>query len=134
MWGLPNWLGARPHRGTVINLVMLAMVLAMVRSPALYLAVGGGALLLAALFFLSCAVRRTLRMSGERNAYQVAMVWLPGLLATLLGLVALHLVTTNAPASLAYGIGATLFAVELAMIALGSADLGASSGIPSEGV
>lgn len=134
MRGIPVWLGARPHRGTVINLVMLAVVLAMVRSPSLYLAVGGGALLLAALFFLSRAVRRTLRMSGERNFYQVAMVWLPGLLATLLGLVALHMVTTNASATLAYGIGATLFAVELAMIALGSADLGAPSAIATGGM
>lgn len=132
MKGIPRWLGTRPHRGTVINLMMLAMVLAMVRSPALYLAVGGGTLLLATVFFLSCAVRRSLRMPAERNTYQLAMIWLPGLLAGLLALVALDLVTSYAPSDLAYGLGAILFAVELAMIALGSADLLERPAAPAE--
>jgi hypothetical protein len=118
-----QWLGARPHRATVINVAMLSAILAMVSSASLYLVVGGGAVMLAGGYVLLRAARRTLATRASLNLYQLALLWMPGILAVCLALVALHLVTTMPVASLAYGLGALLFAAEMVMLVLAGADL-----------
>lgn len=118
-----DWLGERRHRATVVNLVMLSAILAVASSAALYRVVGGGALALAALFFLARALRRSVAGRRHTNTHEIVLTWVPGALAIVLALGGLELVTSNAPASLAYGLGAILFTAELAMLALAGADL-----------
>lgn len=119
---ISQWLGARPHRATVVNVLMLAAILALAGSGPLYAVVGGGAVLAAVLYFAARAVRRTVG-PGAGNLYQLALTWIPGVLAAGLALVALRLIVTEPAGTLAHALGAALFAVELAMLALAGADL-----------
>ncbi|MBS7538893.1 hypothetical protein [Ancylobacter lacus] len=120
---ISKWLGARPHRPTVINLIMLSALLAIISSASLYGVIGGGAVLLAGSYFLFRVVNRTFASGDAMNFYQIALLWIPGVLAICLALVALLLVITNSAASLAYALGAFLFTAELAMLTLAGADL-----------
>lgn len=119
---ISQWLGARPHRATVVNVLMLAAILALAGSGPLYAVVGGGAAFAAAAFFVVRAVRRTVG-SGGGNLYQLALTWIPGVLAACLALIALRLIVTEPAGTLAHGLGAALFAIELAMLSLAGADL-----------
>lgn len=118
-----DWLKARPHRATVANLTLFAALLAWIGSPVLYGVVGSVAVLLAGGAFLLAAARRTAALWRGTNGYQLALTWIPGVLAIALAAVALGLVTAGAASGVAYAVGAALFGVEIALLALAAADL-----------
>jgi hypothetical protein len=125
MTRIAHWFGARPHRATVANLLLLSVILAIANSPALYALVGGIALSLAGAGFALRAICWTRASWRELNAYQVALIWIPGLLPIALAASGLVLVSAARGLDLAYGLGAVLFAAQIAMLAVASADLGA---------
>lgn len=118
-----NWLEGRPHRATIVNIVMLSVVLTLADSAGLFLLIGGGALGLAGGCFLWRATRRTLANMVTSNVHYLAITWVPGLLALALAGVSLWLITSSPAGSLGYAVGIVLFAVESAMLTLAGSDL-----------
>lgn len=102
---------------------MLTGVLAMAGSAGLFKVVGGGAVALAGAYFLVRAISLTVRSWAGANLYQIALIWIPGILALGLAVVGLYLVTSSEPLSLGYVLGLTLFGTEVAMLAIAGADL-----------
>jgi hypothetical protein len=102
---------------------MLSAVLGLAGSAGLYKLVGGGATLVAAVYFLISAARLTVTDRGPARLYRLLVIWFPGLLAACLAAAGLALTVSSAPASLAYCLGALLFAAELAMLTVAGADL-----------
>jgi len=124
---LQAWLVARPHRFTILNILMLSAVLAMLRMAPLFSVVGGAMVLLATLYYLVGAGKKTLLSRHDRNFYQLSLIWLPGALAITLAVTGLTLVTADAPSNLSYCLGSMLFAAEVAMLALAGIDLSPTS-------
>ena len=122
MGAFSSWLGAKPHRATVVNLLMLTLLLALIGSAALFKLVGGIALLLASLYFLRRALARTLGHGGRRHLYELALLWAPGLIAVALSCVAIWLIETNVPGSLDYDLAIALFGCEIAMLVIGASE------------
>ncbi|WP_395828763.1 hypothetical protein [Elstera sp.] len=118
-----RWLGERPHRATVLNVIMLSVLLALSDSASLYWGVGGIALVLAGGHFLIQAFQATANRHRPRNFFQLALTWVPGVLAILLAIVAITLVSTSDQTSAAYMAGMLLYTVEIAVLALAGADL-----------
>lgn len=125
MTRIAHWFGARPHRATVTNLLLLSAILAIANSPELYTLVGGIALVMAAAGFAFRAIRWTRASWRQLNVYQVALTWIPGLLPIALAAGGLVLISAARGLDLAYGLGAVLFAAQIAMLAVATADLGA---------
>lgn len=126
---IETWLAEAPVRATVINAVMLSVILAMLNTPALYTVVGGGTVLLAGAWFTLNALRRSLAQSHTIRLPQLAVIWLPGIVAVGVALVALHLVTSEVSTGVSYGVGAVLFTAQLvALILLASGMSGQSIG------
>lgn len=120
---ISRWLGARPHRATIVNLIMLSGVLVLAGSPGLQQIVGGGAVLAAALHFLRRALGWSLAPGKEVTVFEVALAWIPGLLAIGLALVGIRLTLEGPSLSLAYGLGVLLFTAEIAVLIVAAADL-----------
>jgi hypothetical protein len=118
-----RWLSERDYRSAIINVVMLTAVLALAGSGTLFQLVGGGAIIIATLHFLLRAVRLTVNSRGAANFYQVALIWIPGILAVCLAIIGLYFVTVSEPMSLGYLVGVILFGCEAAMLAIAGADL-----------
>jgi len=134
---LSRWVAARAYRATVINVLLLGALLAMVGSVALFQALGGAVIAIAGLCFAGSALRTTIRSRWRTDPYHLALTWLPGTLAICLGATGLALVARSGGQGLAYGIGALLFACELAVLVIARADLTdgpASSHAPTETV
>ncbi|WP_139812092.1 hypothetical protein [Ensifer aridi] len=123
MDSLTRWLGARSHRGTVVNIIMLTAILAMADSRALFKVVGGGAAIIAAGNFLFRAVSLTWESRTARGLYHLALIWVPGILASALAVTGLYLTISSEPSSLAYSLGVVLFGAEVSILAITSADL-----------
>ncbi|MBO9195940.1 hypothetical protein J5277_17695 [Rhizobium sp. 16-449-1b] len=102
---------------------MLTGVLAMSQSAGLFKVVGGGAIGIAAIYFIFRAVNLTGRLWRLTNYYQSALIWIPGLLAICLAVTGLFLAAGNEPLSLAYVLGVVLFGCELAMLTVAGTDL-----------
>lgn len=102
---------------------MLTGVLAMAGSAGLFKVVGGCAVAIAGAYFLVRAISLTVRSWADANLYQIALIWIPGILALGLAVVGLYLVTSSEPLSLGYVLGLTLFGTEVAMLAIAGADL-----------
>ena len=90
MNALSRWLSAKNYRTTVINILMLTGVLAMAGSAGLFKVVGGGAVALAGAYFLVRAISLTVRSWAGANLYQIALIWIPGILALGLAVVGLY--------------------------------------------
>lgn len=118
-----HWLSEKDYRSTIINILMLTGVLALAGSGTLFQVVGGGAIMIAALYFLYRALRLTVSARRTANVFQVALIWIPGILAVCLAAIGLYLVTTSQPSSLGYLVGVVLFGCEAAMLAIAGADL-----------
>lgn len=123
-----NWLDGRPHRATIVNIIMLSVLLTLADSAGLFLLIGGGALVLAGGCFLWRASRQTLISMAGINAHHLAMTWVPGLLALGLAGVSLWLISSSLPGGLGYAVGIALFAVESAMLTLAASDLQVRAG------
>lgn len=122
MGAIASWLGAKPHRATVVNLLMLTLLLALIGSAALFKLVGGIVLLFAGFYFLRCAFARTLVRGSRRHLYELAQLWAPGLIAVALSCAAILLIETNAPGSLDYDLAIALFGCEIAMLVIGASE------------
>lgn len=123
MDALSRWLSAKNYRTTVVNILMLTAVLAMAGSAGLFKAVGGGAVVIAGAYFLIRAIGLTFRSWAGANFYQIALIWIPGVLAIGLAVAGLSLVTGSEPLSLGYVLGVILFGTEVAMLAIAGGDL-----------
>lgn len=126
---IANWLEERPHRSTVINILMLTGLLFLMKSPYLFTVLGGVMLALAGPYFLLSAFKATRGWEGFPNLYQFALLWVPGTLAVCLAVVALVVIASHDAGSLAYGLSALLFGGEVALLAMAGADLGGRGGI-----
>lgn len=93
--------------------------------------VGGIALVLAGGYFLVQALHTTVRRRRSKNFFQLALTWVPGVLAILLAIVAITLVSTSDQTSTAYMAGMLLYTVEIAVLALAGADLSGKSEVGS---
>lgn len=118
-----HWLSEEDYRSTVINILMLTAVLALAGSDTLFQVVGGGAVVIAAVYFLFRALRLTYTAREAANFYQVALIWIPGFLAVCLAATGLYLITVSEPSTLGYVVGVVLFGCEAAMLAMAGADL-----------
>ncbi|MCX5581655.1 hypothetical protein [Kaistia terrae] len=120
---LARWLSEKNYRGIAINFIMLTAVLAVAESAGLFRAVGGAAIGITCIYFLFRAASLTVRSSSITNLYQIALIWIPGVLAICLALTGLYLVTSTEPMTLAYLLGVILFGCELVMLTIAAADL-----------
>jgi hypothetical protein len=120
---ISRWLGERPHRATLVNLLMLSAVLALAGSPGLQQVVGGGAVLAAALHFLWRALGWSLAPGKSATLFEAALAWIPGLLAIALALVGIRLTVDGPGLSLGYALGFVLFTGEIAVLVIAAADL-----------
>ncbi len=120
MDSLSTWLGAEPHRSTIVNVAMLSVILAMASSPVLLKFVGGSATLLFSLHFL---VRAAPRTPSSNHLYNVALLWVPGALASALAIAGLYLAVSSEALSLTFYVGLALFGVELSFLVIAGSDL-----------
>lgn len=118
-----RWLARKPYRATIINIAMLTAVLTLAGSEALFNTVGGGAIAIAGLYFMALAIGVSVRSRASATLYDIALIWLPGLLAICLGTTGLLLATAGQPLSLGHVLGVILFGCEMAMLVIASADL-----------
>lgn len=118
-----HWLSEEDYRSTVINILMLTAVLALAGSDTLFQVVGGGAVVIAAVYFLFRALCLTYTARKAANFYQVALIWIPGFLAVCLAATGLYLITASEPSTLGYVVGVVLFGCEAAMLVMAGADL-----------
>lgn len=119
---IATWLAAKPHRATIVNIVMLTILLALVGNATLFALVGSLTVLVAAAAFLRRAVARTFQPSGGGHAYRLALVWVPGVIAIALSLTALGVITDSTPGGLPQGLAIVLFGFEVIVLAIGGAD------------
>ncbi|MFO1058887.1 MAG: hypothetical protein U1E53_18210 [Dongiaceae bacterium] len=127
MGALTSWIGAKPHRATVLNILMLTLLLALVGSVALFGLVGRIVLLIAGLHFLWRALARTWDCRSWRHPFEFALLWVPGLIAIALSATAILLLGRSAPGSLQYAVAFALFGCEVAiLVGSGSEAVGAA--------
>ncbi|SKA18455.1 hypothetical protein SAMN02745126_04046 [Enhydrobacter aerosaccus] len=124
MRALVRWLCAEPVRGTVLNVLMLVLLLALVGSPVIFAATGAATVILFALYGLVNAGKAALsrRGRGSRLLEQL-LTWLPGAVALCLAILGLDLVVTSGEGSPLQRLGLLLFAFELVALAVVTADL-----------
>ncbi len=121
---LGGWLGARPHRLTVVNALLLTAILGLLGNADLFRFVGGAAVALCAAVIFARGGRRTWRRRGDLHPYDLLVLWAPSLIAAALATAAITLVVASPPGSFAHTLGIVLFAVEFALLALGASDTG----------
>lgn len=123
MGRISDWLGAAPYRVVILNIAMLALLLALVDSATLFVVVGVPCMAVAGLAGLRGAFRASFRRAGGgRTAFDRVLVWLPGAAALILGALGLHVAATAPASSLLQLAGVLLFGFELAMLALPAED------------
>ncbi|MCW5734966.1 MAG: hypothetical protein KIS73_12615 [Enhydrobacter sp.] len=117
---LLSWMDAAPHRGPVLNIVMLVLLLGMIGNTALLLCVGAATIAVSAIGGLRRAMRAMASPDRSHLPLDRIAIWLPG--ATALGMcaVALLLIVENPASSVAHSLGLVLFAFELVMLVLPS--------------
>lgn len=118
-----RWLSEKDYRGTIINILMLTAVLALAGSKILFQVVGGGAVVIATVYFLFRALRLTYTARKAANFYHVALIWIPGILAGCLAATGLYFISVSEPSTLGYAVGVVLFGCETGMLAMAGADL-----------
>lgn len=123
MKSVSRWFIARPHRATIVNIVMLTILLLMIGSGGLFLMVGGAALALAAISFGAEAVAATARSWRSTTLYGFLLAWVPGILAVGLAAVGMILIAGSDSTSLRFNLGAVLLGVQLVLIVVATADL-----------
>lgn len=117
-----RWVTERPYRATALNVLGLSLLLAWVGSPSLFAVVGGIVVILGGGQFLYGAVRCSAVAERRGDLYRLSILWLPGLLACVLAVVALALVATEPPGSALHTLGSALFAAESVLLVLVAAD------------
>lgn len=128
MKALLRWLRAKQLRVTVLNVLMLAALLALIGSPVVFAVVGAATIALFALHGLMNAGRASLaRRSGGSRLLDQLLTWLPGAVALGLAVLGLDLVVGSGEGSPAQQLGLLLFAFELAALAVVTGDLAPSA-------
>ncbi|MBS0521429.1 MAG: hypothetical protein JSR90_22215 [Proteobacteria bacterium] len=128
MKALLRWLRAKQLRVTVLNVLMLAALLALIGSPVVFAVVGAATIALFALHGLTNAGRASLaRRSGGSRLLDQLLTWLPGGVALGLAVLGLDLVVGSGEGSPAQRLGLLLFAFELAALAVVTGDLAPST-------
>ena len=115
------WLEAASHRGLILNILMLVVLLAMIGDPGLYVAIGSVCLAAGAWYGLRLAVRASTmigRDSQPRLILDRLAIWMPGAAALALAGLGLTLAASQPAGSSLQIVGAALFAYELVMLAL----------------
>jgi hypothetical protein len=116
-----RWLEAASHRGVILNILMLAVLLAMIADPGLYVSVGSVCLAAGAWYGLRRAVGASTtigRDSRPRLILDRMAIWMPGAAALALAGLGLVLAASQPAGSSLQIVGAALFAYELVMLAL----------------
>lgn len=75
-----DWLERRPHRWPVANVVMVALILALIDSSDLLVFIGALALALLALFGASAAAAAT-NAAKRTHPFELLLLWSPGAIA-----------------------------------------------------
>lgn len=123
MHRLSRWLGERPHRTTVFNVLMLTLLLAMLSHPGLFILVGSLTVIILALSGLRGAFVKLRAKQTDNHPYEMLCLWAPGATAILLSTFALWLISDSEAGSATYLLGVILFGFEAALLVLLSADL-----------
>lgn len=122
MSSIAQWFGAKSHRATILNAIMLTVLLALIGNAELFKLVGGITILLAAAHFVWRAAARTFRQSEGGYAYRLTLLWVPGLIAILLSVMALRVITNSEPGSLSDDLAIILFGFEIPVLIIGGSD------------
>lgn len=123
MKAVSRWFVARPHRATIVNIVMLMILLLMIGSGGLFLLVGGATLALTALSFGAEAVTVTARSWHSATLYAFLLAWVPGILAVGLAVVGMVLIAGSDSGAPRFMLGAVLLGIQLVLVVVATADL-----------
>ncbi len=109
--------------GMLLNVAMFIVLLASVGDPMLFVPAGAVATVLFAAPGLWRALLSTLRRDPARRVVERLLLWIPGAVALALSAVALVLIARSGGHGTQFVLGVSLFAFELAMLAVAVADL-----------
>ena len=113
---LGSWFREQPHRATVANIVLLTVLLALIGSNALFALVGGIVICLAFLLYAWRALAATARPGAAGWTYRTALLWVPGIVAAIVAIVAITVVRDGEASTALNSVAFTLFAVEAILL------------------